>query len=304
MPSDDRGLVDVDALRSVLDRDVAGIMLTNPNTLGLFEEEIDEIAAAVHEVGGLLYYDGANLNAILGRRAARRHGLRHRAPQPPQDVRDPARRGRARVRVRSRSRSGWPTFLPGSAAAPCRATAGSSGRRRRARSGGSTPGTATRSCSRARTRTCASTVPTACVRVAQRAVLNANWLRVRLSPTPTLPPSTARACTRWCSPRPGSRSRRRRGARRGASGSSKEGFHAPTVYFPLIVDEALMVEPTETESPQTLESRSPRRSSGSPRRRSRTPSAPTTRRRRRRCDASTRRARRAHLVATEDDRTP
>ena len=48
------------------DPDVAGIMLTNPNTLGLFEEDIAEIAAAVHDVGGLLYYDGANLNAILG----------------------------------------------------------------------------------------------------------------------------------------------------------------------------------------------------------------------------------------------
>ncbi len=50
----------------MLDEDVAGIMLTNPNTLGLFEEDIAAIAAAVHEVGGLLYYDGANLNAILG----------------------------------------------------------------------------------------------------------------------------------------------------------------------------------------------------------------------------------------------
>ena len=66
MPSDDRGCVDVAALRERLDDDVAGIMLTNPNTLGLFEEDIAEIAAAVHEVGGLLYYDGANLNAILG----------------------------------------------------------------------------------------------------------------------------------------------------------------------------------------------------------------------------------------------
>ncbi len=64
--SNDRGLVDLDQLRSVLDEDVAGIMLTNPNTLGLFEEEITEIAAAVHDVGGLLYYDGANLNAIVG----------------------------------------------------------------------------------------------------------------------------------------------------------------------------------------------------------------------------------------------
>ena len=66
VPSNDRGLVDLDMLRSVLDEDVAGIMLTNPNTLGLFEEQITEIAAAVHEVGGLLYYDGANLNAIVG----------------------------------------------------------------------------------------------------------------------------------------------------------------------------------------------------------------------------------------------
>src|SRR6202012_3122866 len=66
VPSDERGCVDMAALRGVLDTDVAGIMLTNPNTLGLFEEDIAEIAAAVHEVGGLLYYDGANLNAILG----------------------------------------------------------------------------------------------------------------------------------------------------------------------------------------------------------------------------------------------
>src|SRR3954452_2684897 len=66
VPSDDRGCVDLAALREKLDSDVAGIMLTNPNTLGLFEEDIAEIAAAVHEVKGLLYYDGANLNAILG----------------------------------------------------------------------------------------------------------------------------------------------------------------------------------------------------------------------------------------------
>src|SRR5919206_489404 len=63
--SDDRGCVNVAALRERLDEDVAGIMLTNPNTLGLFEEDIAEMAAMVHEVGGVLYYDGANLNAIL-----------------------------------------------------------------------------------------------------------------------------------------------------------------------------------------------------------------------------------------------
>ena len=66
VPSDARGCVDMAALHRVLDDQVAGIMLTNPNTLGLFEEDIAAIAAAVHGVGGLLYYDGANLNAILG----------------------------------------------------------------------------------------------------------------------------------------------------------------------------------------------------------------------------------------------
>ena len=64
--SNDRGLVDLDALKSVLGPDTAAIMLTNPNTLGLFEEEIQSIQKAVHEAGGLLYYDGANLNAIMG----------------------------------------------------------------------------------------------------------------------------------------------------------------------------------------------------------------------------------------------
>jgi len=67
VPSDARGLVDVSALEKLVDEDVAGLMLTNPNTLGLFEEEIERITEVVHGVGGLVYYDGANLNAILGR---------------------------------------------------------------------------------------------------------------------------------------------------------------------------------------------------------------------------------------------
>jgi glycine cleavage system P protein (glycine dehydrogenase) subunit 2 len=66
VPSDDRGLVDVEALAGLVDDRVAGLMLTNPNTLGLFEENIERIAELVHGVGGLVYYDGANLNAIMG----------------------------------------------------------------------------------------------------------------------------------------------------------------------------------------------------------------------------------------------
>lgn len=63
--SNERGMVDLDSLREALDDDVAALMLTNPNTLGIFEQDICEIADMVHDVGGLLYYDGANMNAIL-----------------------------------------------------------------------------------------------------------------------------------------------------------------------------------------------------------------------------------------------
>ena len=67
IPSNEDGGVDLDALKSVVGPQTAGLMLTNPNTLGIFDENIAEIAAIVHEVGGLMYYDGANLNAVMGK---------------------------------------------------------------------------------------------------------------------------------------------------------------------------------------------------------------------------------------------
>ncbi len=67
LPSTEEGLVDIEALKAAVSEKTAGIMLTNPNTLGLFEKDIEEIAKIVHDAGGLLYYDGANLNAIMGK---------------------------------------------------------------------------------------------------------------------------------------------------------------------------------------------------------------------------------------------
>ena len=67
IPSNEHGLVDLEELKKHVDDDTAALMLTNPNTLGLFEKDIVEIAKVVHEAGGLLYYDGANANAILGK---------------------------------------------------------------------------------------------------------------------------------------------------------------------------------------------------------------------------------------------
>jgi len=66
IPTNERGLMDLGALKKLVNRDVAGLMLTNPSTLGLFEENIVTIAALLHEAGALLYYDGANLNALMG----------------------------------------------------------------------------------------------------------------------------------------------------------------------------------------------------------------------------------------------
>jgi glycine dehydrogenase subunit 2 len=67
LPSNDEGRVDLDALEAAVSEETAALMLTNPNTLGLFERDIETVAELVHDVGGLLYYDGANLNALLGR---------------------------------------------------------------------------------------------------------------------------------------------------------------------------------------------------------------------------------------------
>jgi glycine dehydrogenase subunit 2 len=66
LPSNDQGRVDVAALKEALGDDTAGMMLTNPNTLGVFESDVEEVASLVHEAGGLLYMDGANLNALMG----------------------------------------------------------------------------------------------------------------------------------------------------------------------------------------------------------------------------------------------
>ncbi len=66
IPSDDKGMVDIEALKAAMNDEIVGLMLTNPNTLGIFETGIEEITKIIHDAGGLCYYDGANANAILG----------------------------------------------------------------------------------------------------------------------------------------------------------------------------------------------------------------------------------------------
>jgi glycine dehydrogenase subunit 2 len=251
VPSDERGCVDLAALRQHLDEDVAGIMLTNPNTLGLFEEEITEIAAAVHEVGGLLYYDGANLNAILGVVRPGDMGFDivhmnlHKTFAVPHGGGGP---GAGPVAVSERLAE----FLPGPLPAA------------RADGGGYEWVTPAQSIGRVHSwhgNALALARAWSYIlvnggdglrRVAEAAVLNANWLRHRLRGVYDIPfdrPNMHEfvASTKTLKRTAGLR------ALDVAKRLLEEGFHSPTVYFPLIVDEALMIEPTETESPQTLE---------------------------------------------------
>jgi glycine dehydrogenase subunit 2 len=256
VPSNERGCVDLDALRAVLDEDVAGIMLTNPNTLGLFEEQIVDIATAVHEVGGLLYYDGANLNAIVGVVRPGDMGFDivhlnlHKTFATPHGGGGP---GAGPVAVSAR----LAPLLPGPR--PVRLDGGGKGAP--ARYAWATP---ERSIGRVHSWHGNALVAARALtyilvhgseglqRVAQIAVLNANWLRRRLSATYDAPYD--RPCMHECVLSAASL-RRRTGVRAldVAKRLLEEGFHAPTVYFPLIVEEALMIEPTETESLQTLE---------------------------------------------------
>ena len=250
VPSDARGCVDVAALRERLDADVAGIMLTNPNTLGLFEEEIAEIAAAVHEVEGLLYYDGANLNAILGVTRPGDMGFDivhmnlHKTFAVPHGGGGP---GAGPVAVGAR----LAPFLPGPI--PTEVSPGTFDWVTPAQSIGRVHGWHGNSLALARAWSyILANGGDGLRRVAEGAVLNANWLRHRLRDVYDIPYDRPNmhefvAATTGLKKATGIK------ALDVAKRLLEEGFHAPTVYFPLIVDEALMFEPTETESLQTLE---------------------------------------------------
>ena len=243
-----RGGVDLEALRAVLDTDVAGIMLTNPSTLGLFEEDIVEIAAAVHEVGGLLYYDGANLNAILGIVRPGDMGFDivhlnvHKTFATPHGGGGP---GAGPVAVSAE----LAPYLPGPR--PARTGSGF---------GFVTP---ERSIGRVHSWHGNAVVllrawayvalngADGLKSVAETAVLNANVVKERLRGTYDLPYD--RRVMHECVV--SAKSLEKATGLRALDVAKRLiefGFHPPTVYFPLIVDEALMIEPTETESPQTV----------------------------------------------------
>ncbi|MDO8848438.1 MAG: aminomethyl-transferring glycine dehydrogenase subunit GcvPB [Coriobacteriia bacterium] len=250
VPSDERGGVDLAALRGLLDTDVAAIMLTNPNTLGLFEENILTITAAVHEVGALAYCDGANLNAILGKTRPGDMGFDalhinvHKTFATPHGGGGP---GAGPVAVTD----ALAPFLPGPVIG-------------RAEDGGFSLVTPELSIGRVRSflgnvgvlvRAYAyirALGGSGVTEVAEQAVLSANYLKEVLREAFPVP------YDRICKHEfvlSGSALRKEYGVRTldVAKRLLDYGFHPPTIYFPLIVDEAMMIEPTETEGKGTLD---------------------------------------------------
>ncbi len=239
IPSAPNGCVDLEALKAVLGPDTAGLMLTNPNTVGIFDENILEITRLVHEAGGLCYYDGANLNAVMGvvrpgdmgfdcihsnlhKTFATPHGgggpgsgavgcKKHLIPFLPKSA---LMDGGDSIQVRSFAGN----FLVVIKALTYIMTLGKEG------------------------------IPEA----AKNAVLNANYLQEKIRGT--FEPAFDRICMHEFVLDLG-KFKKETGvsALDVAKSLIDEGMHPPTMYFPLIVHEALMLEPTETESRDTLD---------------------------------------------------
>jgi glycine dehydrogenase subunit 2 len=253
VPSDRRGNVDIDAVRSACDDQMAAIMLTNPNTLGLFEERIGELVEAVHGCGGIVYGDGANMNALTG--VARpgdlgidmMHFNLHKTFATPHGGGGP---GSGPLGANARLAD----YLPGPVVVETSDADGDGSCfsfSLPARSIGRMSAFHGNFSMLARAHAYILSHGAEGLRAnAVDAVLNANYLRAGLKERYPVP--FDRPCMHEfvCEGRPDG------GATRAIDVSKRLmdfGFHPPTNYFPLIVREALMIEPTETENKETLD---------------------------------------------------
>jgi glycine dehydrogenase subunit 2 len=247
--TDARGNLDLDDLRAKVNEDTAGLMLTNPSTLGLFDEHIEEVAAIFHDAGALLYYDGANLNAVCGISRPGDMGFDivhinlHKTFSQPHGGGGP---GGGPIVVRDILEP----FLPVPAVVP-----DGEGYRLdydRPKSIGKVRGFTGPFGVFVRSYAFIRAYGPALREMSEAAVLNANYMLARLRDAYDLPFDrlcmhefvvSARAL------------KRDHGitALDVAKRLMDYGFHPPTIYFPLIVPEALMVEPTETEPRETLD---------------------------------------------------
>ncbi len=248
--SNSEGGVDIDHLRELMTEDVAGLMLTNPNTLGLFERNIEEVAEIIHAKGGFLYCDGANANAFMGKTRPGDIGFDviqlnlHKTFSTPHGCGGP---GSGPVGVMKNLVSFlpvprivindnqyiWDDQYPDSIG-KIKAFYGNFNVMVKAYAYIRTLG------------------PDGLKRTSDMAVLNANYIKERLKPCYDLP--FDRICMHECV-----FSGRKQVKESGVHTSDiakrllDYGFHPPTIYFPMIVSEAIMVEPNETESKETMD---------------------------------------------------
>jgi glycine dehydrogenase subunit 2 len=248
--SDARGLVDLEDLRSKLDNRTAVFMITNPNTLGLFDVQIQTITEMLHREGALVYLDGANMNAILGITRPGDFGVDmmhynvHKTFTGPHGAGGP---GAGPIAVRAP----LAPFLP----APVVAKEGDRFRLDydrpkaigRVRSFFGNIGILLRGYCYIRTLGAAGLRE-----VSENAVLNANYLLARLKGAYEVPYGD-RCMHEFVASAKTLRRERKISAMDIGKRLLDYGYHAPTVYFPLVVPEAIMIEPTETESRETLD---------------------------------------------------
>ncbi|MDP8239511.1 MAG: aminomethyl-transferring glycine dehydrogenase subunit GcvPB [Candidatus Hatepunaea meridiana] len=250
IPSNERGRIDIAALQNALKPDVAALMVTNPSTLGLFEDQIDEVAEAVHSIGALLYMDGANMNALMGLARPGDMGFDivhlnlHKTFSTPHGGGGPGSGPVAviaelekflpipRIKVDGVENPDWDWDRPDSigrvqsffgnfsilvrAAAYIRSLGGEGFKN-----------------------------------VSETAILNANYIRTRLMDIYKLPYNDL--CMHEVVFSADNQSNDGLKAVNIAKRLLDFGIHAPTINFPLIVHEALMIEPTETETLGTLD---------------------------------------------------
>jgi glycine dehydrogenase subunit 2 len=240
---DAHGCVDVDELREMVDETTAALMITNPNTCGVFEQNIKEIAEVLHQTGAFLYMDGANMNANLGRMRAADAGVDimhfnlHKTFSTPHGGGGPGSGAIACSEALAPfrpdpvvdKRDDEYTFArPEKSIGRVAAFHGNFGQVLRAWNYIKMHGPDLKD-------------------VTDMAVLNANYVRVKLGGTYRVPYDELCKHEVVVQPPKGKK------ALDIAKGLIDHGFHPPTIYFPLVVKEAMLIEPTETESKETLD---------------------------------------------------
>jgi glycine dehydrogenase subunit 2 len=240
---DEHGCVDVEELKELVDETTAALMITNPNTCGVFERNIKEISEILHEAGAFLYMDGANMNANLGRMRPAEAGVDvmhfnlHKTFSTPHGGGGPGCGAiacsealapfRPDPAVEKRGET-YSFFRPEKSIGRVAGFHGNFGQMLRAWNYIKMHGPDLRD-------------------VTDMAVLNANYVRARLGGTYQVPYDELCKHEVVVQPPKGMK------ALDIAKGLIDHGYHPPTIYFPLVVKEAMLIEPTETESKETLD---------------------------------------------------